>query len=51
MNGNDKTLDQFLYDRFSFKLPEDRFNQKIDQPWNDGGLGLNKRTVKKIAPL
>lgn len=42
-------LDQFLYDRFSFKLPEDRFNQKIDQPWNDGGLGLNKRTVKKIC--
>jgi hypothetical protein len=42
-------LDQFLSDRFSFKLPENRFNQKIDQPWGQGGLGLNKRTVKKIT--
>lgn len=42
-------FDQFLTDRFNFKLTESSFNQKIDQPWNSGGLGLDKRTVKKIC--
>lgn len=44
-----KRFDQFLTDRFNFTLTEARFNQKIDKPWNDGGLGLNHRTVKKIC--
>ena len=42
-------LKELLTDRFNFKLPENRFNQKIDQPLTDGGLGLNARTSKKIA--
>jgi hypothetical protein len=44
-----KKLKELLTDRFNFKLPENRFNQKIDQPLADGGLGLNARTSKKIA--
>ncbi len=42
-------LEEFLTDRFTFKLTENRFNQKIDQPWSQGGLGLNSSTVKKIC--
>jgi putative ABC transport system ATP-binding protein len=44
-----RRLKELLTDRFNFKLPENRFNQKIDQSLVDGGLGLNTRTSKKIA--
>jgi len=42
-------FEELLHDRFEFKLPEARFNQKMDKSWTDGGLGLNHRTVKKIC--
>ncbi len=42
-------FEELLIDRFNFTLTEPRFNQKIDKSWNEGGLGLNHRTVKKIC--
>jgi len=42
-------LEELLTDRFTFKLAENRFNQKIDQSWDQGGLGLNRRTARKIC--
>lgn len=44
-----KRLEQFLMDRFDFSLSEIRFDQKIKKHWNDGGMGLNKRTMNKIC--
>ena len=42
-------LEDLLMDRLNFKLTDEKFNKKILMPWGDGGLGINKRTIKKIC--
>jgi putative ABC transport system ATP-binding protein len=42
-------LEEILIERFTFKLTDEKFDQKILKPFKDGGLGINKRTVNKIC--
>lgn len=42
-------LTDLLIERFDFKLSEIRFNQKIAKSFKNGGLGINKRTIRKIC--
>jgi len=42
-------FEELLTDRLAFKLTDEKFDKKILMPWKNGGLGINKRTIKKIC--